>query len=139
MTKTNQQQESDQSFSNIQRVWKSAQNPAEIRAQEWEFRSLLWFVSGLRPGKREYAPPPWHPSSLGLSPDPEVTEQNYVFLGENKGKGIHHRGQDRRVYYTIEAQTPNKKKRRVSIVVVYTFLFLVTRHIDTKTSDLEKK
>ena len=56
-------------------------------------------------GRKEYAPPPWHPSFLGLSPDPEATEQTKLwcipFSWENKEKcihrrsgkkGIHHRG-----------------------------------------------
>ena len=42
-------------------------------------------------GKKEYTPPPWDPSFLGLSPDPEVTEQKTLwcipFFWENKGKG----------------------------------------------------
>ena len=42
-------------------------------------------------GKKEYTPPPRDPSFLGLSPDPEVTEQNKLwcipFSWENKGKG----------------------------------------------------
>ena len=56
-----------------------------------------WFLF-LFPEKRTksvYTPPLWHPSSLGLSPDPEVTEQNsygvYHFLGKTKEKGMHHR------------------------------------------------
>ena len=42
-------------------------------------------------GKQEYTPPPWEPSFLGLSTDPEVTEQKKLwcipFSWENKGKG----------------------------------------------------
>ena len=44
-----------------------------------------------RQGKKEYTPPPWDPSFLGLSPDPEVTEQRKLwcipFSWENKAKG----------------------------------------------------
>ena len=84
------------------------------------------------PGKRKNTPPPWHPSSLGRSPDPEATEQKktmwkpspwenshgvYNFLGKTRekgrhhksGKGMHHRG-------------PRPEKKRVSTVVVYVFL-----------------
>ena len=80
----------------------------------------------LNPGEKEYTPPPWHPSFLGPSPSPEVTEQKsygvYPFSWENKGKkGYTPIGPERRVY-TIEPQT-RKKKRRVSTVVgVYFFL-----------------
>ena len=39
----------------------------------------------------KYTPPPWDPSFLGLSPDPEVTEQKKLWCilisWENKGKG----------------------------------------------------
>ena len=50
-------------------------------------------------GKKEYTPPPLHPSFLGLPPDPEVTEQKklwchrakkamvFIISWENKGKG----------------------------------------------------
>ena len=77
-------------------------------------------------GKKEYTPPPWDPSFLGLSPDPEVTEQKKamvytIFLGK-QGKRVYTIGPERRVY-TIEPQTRKKKKRRVSTVVVYTFFF----------------
>ena len=69
--------------------------------------------------KKEYTPPLWHPSFLGLSPDPEVTEQKksrcIPFSGKTREKGIHHRSGKKK------PQTPKKKKRRVSTVVVYTF------------------
>ena len=78
------------------------------------------------PGKKECTPPPWHPSFLGLFPDPEVTEQKELwctpFSWENKGKGVYTIGPERRVY-TIEASDPEKEKRTVSTVVVYTFFF----------------
>ena len=61
--------------------------------------------------KKEYTPPPWHPSFLGLSPDPEVTEQRsygvHHFPGERREKGIHTICPERRVY-TIEASDPEK-------------------------------
>ena len=45
----------------------------------------------LRQPKKKYTPPPRDPSFLGLSPDPEVTEQKKLwcipFSWENKGKG----------------------------------------------------
>ena len=48
-------------------------------------------VAGIFQGKKEYTPPPWHPSFFGLSPDPEATEQKKLwcipFSLENKGKG----------------------------------------------------
>ena len=78
----------------------------------------------LQQGKKEYTPPPWHPSFLGLSPDPEVAEQKKamvytIFLGK-QGKRVYTIGPERRVY-TIEPR--KRKKRRVSTVVVYTFFF----------------
>ena len=64
-------------------------------------------------GKKEYTPPPWHPSFLGLSPDPEVTEQKKLWCillsWEKQGKRVYTIGPERRVY-TIEPQTPKKKK-----------------------------
>ena len=56
-------------------------------------------------GKKEYTPPPWDPSFLGLSPEPEVTEQKKamvytIFLGK-QGKRVYTIGPERRVY-TIE-------------------------------------
>ena len=77
-------------------------------------------------GRKEYTPPPRDPSFLGLSPDPEVTEQKKLwcipFSWENKGEG--YTPPERRVY-TIEPQIRKKKKRGVSTVVVYTFFFPV--------------
>ena len=77
-------------------------------------------------GKKEYTPPPWHFSFLGLSPDPEDTEQKKtmvytIFLGK-QGKRVYTTGPERRVY-TIEPQNRKKKKGRVSTVVVYAFFF----------------
>ena len=84
-------------------------------------------------GEKEYTPPPRDPSFLGLSPNPEVTEQKKLwcipFSWENKGKGVDTIGPERRVY-TIEPQTWKKKKRRVSTVVVYTFFFPVIGDFD---------
>ena len=48
-----------------------------------------------------------------------------IFLGK-QGKRVYTIGLERRVY-TIEPQTRKKKKRRVSMVVVYTFFFPVRR------------
>ena len=74
--------------------------------------------------RKKYTPPPSHPSFLGLSPDPEVTEQKktmvYTVFLEKQGKKVYTIGPERRVYI-IEPQTPKKKKRRVSTMVVYTF------------------
>ena len=59
---------------------------------------------------------------VGLSPDVEVAEQKsygvYHLPWKARKKGVHHR-----VY--IEASDPEKEKRRVSTVVVYTFFFPV--------------
>ena len=64
-------------------------------------------------GKKEYTPPPWHPSFLGLLPHPEVTEQKQLwcipFSWENKGKGIHHRSGKKGIHH--EASDPEKKKK----------------------------
>ena len=35
-----------------QKVWKNAQNPAQNRAQKWEYCSLLWFVLASHPTKK---------------------------------------------------------------------------------------
>ena len=55
------------------------------------FSREFLFLSLLVQGKKEYAPPPRDPPFLGLSPDPEVTEQKKLwcipFSWENKGKG----------------------------------------------------
>ena len=63
----------------------------------------------------EYTPPPWHPSSTGLSPDPKVTEQQramvYTISLGKQGKSAYSIGSERRVY-TIGPQTPEKKKGR---------------------------
>ena len=66
------------------------------------------------PGKKEYIPPPWRPSFLSLSPDPEVTEQkkNFVlnhFIGK-QGERVYTIGLERRVY-TIEASDPEKEEK----------------------------
>ena len=52
--------------------------------------------------REKYTPPPWHPSFLGLSPDPEATEQKQtmvytIFLGE-QWKREYTIGPERRVY-----------------------------------------
>ena len=64
-------------------------------------------------GKKEYTPPPWDPSFLGLSPDPEVTEQKKLwcipFSWENKEKGIHHRSGKRGIHH--RASDPEKEKK----------------------------
>ena len=79
--------------------------------------------------KKEYTPPPWHPSSLGLSPDPEVGEQKsygvYHFPGKTRER-VDTVGPERRVY-----TRPRKRKKGASTVVVYTFssLFLVQGNI----------
>ena len=81
---------------------------------------------GLRE-KKEYTPPPWHPSFLGLSPDSEVTQQEKLwcipcFPGKTREKGIHHRSGKKGIHH--RASDPTQKiKRRVSTVVVYTFFF----------------
>ena len=73
---------------------------------------------------RWYTSPPQRPSFLGLSPDPEVTEQKsygvYHVLAK-QGKRLYTIGPERRVY-TIEASDPEKEERRVSTVVVHTFV-----------------
>ena len=55
----------------------------------------------------------------------------YYFYGKTREKGIHHRSGKK--VYTIEPQTPKKKKRRVSTVVVYTFFFLAWRPLKKKS------
>ena len=89
------------------------------------FRDFLEFW-GLFQGKKEYTPPPRDPSFLRRSPDPEVTEQKKLwcipFSWGKQGKKVYTIGPERRVY-TVEPQTQEKKKRRVSTVVVYTFFF----------------
>ena len=77
---------------------------------------------------KECAPPPWHPSSPGLSLNPEVTEQKELWrlpcpLGK-QGKRVYTIGPERGVY-TIEASDPEKEKWRVSTVGVYTVFFPV--------------
>ena len=77
-------------------------------------------------GKKEYTPPPWHPSFFGLSPNPEVTAKAMVYtilLGKQWEKCVHHRSAKR--VYTIEAADPGKEKRSVSTVVVYIFSSLL--------------
>ena len=68
----------------------------------------MWALFGSR-----YTPPPRDPSFLGLSPDPEVTEQKKLwctpFSWKKKENGIHHRSGKR--VYTIEPQTRKKKRR----------------------------
>ena len=89
---------------------------------------------------KEYTPPPWHPSFLGLSPDPDVTEQKKAMV-YTKGKGFCTIGPERRVF-TIEPQTLKKKKRRVSTVVVYNFFFpaLALRvNVTARTSSSERQ
>ena len=62
-------------------------------------------------GEKEYAPPPWHPSFLGLSPDLEVAEQRklwcVLFSWEKKGKRV-----DNIRVHTTEASDHEKEKRR---------------------------
>ena len=89
---------------------------------------LLVFFFPHCQGKKEYTPPPWGPSFLGLSPDPEVTEQKTLwcipcFLGKTREKGIHHRSRKKGIHHS--ASDPEKEKRRVSTVVVYTLFFPV--------------
>ena len=78
-------------------------------------------------GEKEYTPPPWHPSFLCLSPDPKVTELKKAmvfspcFGGKTREKGIHHRSGKKGIHH--RASDPEKEKRRVSTVVVYTFFF----------------
>ena len=63
-------------------------------------------------GKKEYAPPPRDPSFLGLSPDPEVTEQKTLwfipFPGKTREKGIHHRSGKKGIHH--RASDPEKEK-----------------------------
>ena len=59
--------------------------------------------------------PPWHPSILGLSPDPEVAEQKksyvvYLFPGKTREKGVYTNGPEGRVY-TTEASDHQKEKK----------------------------
>ena len=77
-------------------------------------------LSGFQ-GRNEGTPPPWHPSILGLSPDPEVTEQKSYGVYHLPGKAVYTIGPERRSY-TTEASDP-EKKGRVSIVVAYTHFF----------------
>ena len=77
-------------------------------------------------GKKEYTPPPWHPSSLGLSPDPEVPERKktygvYNVLGKTTEKGIYTRSRKKGVHHRF--LVCRKGKRRVSRVVGYISAF----------------
>ena len=76
------------------------------------------------PGKKEYTLPPWHPHSLGLSLDLEVTEQKlsgvHHFLGE-KGERLYTIGPERRVC-AIEASDPEKERKEGFHGGVYFFL-----------------
>ena len=62
---------------------------------------------------KKYTPPQRDPSFLGLWPDPEVTEKKKLwcipFSWGKQGKRVYTIGPERRVY-TIEPQTPKKKK-----------------------------
>ena len=64
-------------------------------------------------GQKEYTPPPRDPSFLGLSPDPEVTEQKsygvYHFPGKTREKGIHHRSGKKGIHH--RASDPEKEKK----------------------------
>ena len=46
----------------------------------------------------------------------------YIISLGNEGKGMYATGPERRLY-VMEASKPEKEKRRVSTVVVYTFFF----------------
>ena len=60
--------------------------------------------------KKRKPPPLWHPSFLGLSPDPGVTEQTkksygvHHFPGKTRDKGKHHRSRKKG---PIEAKEKN--------------------------------
>ena len=59
-------------------------------------------------------PPPWEPSVLGLSPDPEVTEQKksygvFHFPGKTREMGIHHRSGKKGLRH--RASDPEKEKK----------------------------
>ena len=86
-------------------------SPTETRLLHMQ---LLYMHKKMVQGKKEYTPPPLDPSFLGLSPDPEVTEQKKLwcipFSWENKER-VYTIGPERRVY-TIEPQTRKKKKGR---------------------------
>ena len=64
---------------------------------------------------------------LGLSPDPEVTEEKTLwcmpFSWETREKGKHHRSGEEGIHH--RASDPEKEKRRVPTVVVYTFFPLL--------------
>ena len=78
-------------------------------------------------GKKRVYTPTADPSFLGLSPNPEVTDQKsydvYHFPGKMSEKGIHHRSKKKGIHH--RASDPEKEKRRVSTVAVYTFFFPV--------------
>ena len=63
--------------------------------------------------EKEYTPPPWHPSFLDVSPDPDVTEPKLAMLYTislgKQGKTLYTIGQEGRVY-TIEASDLEKEK-----------------------------
>ena len=73
--------------------------------------------------EKKYTPPPWHPSSLNLSPDPEVTKQKKLwciqFLGKTREKGIHHSSGNKGIHH--RGHRPRKRKRGV----VYSFSSLL--------------
>ena len=53
-------------------------------------------------GEKEITPPPWHPSSLGLSPECEVTEQKRLWcIRKTREKVIHHRSGKRGIHHRV--------------------------------------
>ena len=89
------------SWTTVWKPWSTDPRKSFFLRPELRSRVTTWAILGATPGtggkpiwnpmqgKKEYTPPPWHPSFLGHSPDPEVTEQKKLWCipWENKGKG----------------------------------------------------
>ena len=65
------------------------------------------------PGEKEYTPPPWDPSFLGLSPNPSQSKKElgvYHFPGKTREKGIHHRSGKKGIHHIASDLEKEKKK-----------------------------
>ena len=90
-------------------------------------------LQGATTGEKEYTPPPWDPSFLGLSPDPighraKKAMVYTIFLGK-QGKRVYTIGPERGVY-TIECSDPEKEKKE-GLHGGGVYFFLRTCTVDT--------